>query len=313
MSDRVLLQSNKYYDWSRCRQLTGADGCGYEEWKDGSGGFAFAVHPDGFPVFLSYRKVQDCDEYSGGDPYAVEANLEGGFHTQRIESTVYLLKAVLDGGRPAPKILDMGCGQGHVTAKIKESFPDAEVSGLDSSVSAISHAVKRFSGIDFCVADACNPPYCGKYFDVVVCNNLWEHLPHPLLLLEGVRRVLKDDGFLIVSTPSRYRLSNILRVLRGKGVVFMSPHHVTEYTVGQVVEQLRWGGFEVKRIHSRHVPARPVTIKAMVAYRLILPMMRIYLRMVGSDHILENTAFFLARKEVFKGDGPSRTCSVEGR
>ncbi|NOZ25652.1 MAG: class I SAM-dependent methyltransferase [Nitrospirae bacterium] len=295
---RELIRPGKYYDWSRSRPLSTADGCTYEDWKEDScGGFAFAVHPDGFPVFLPYRRLCDSDEYSGGDPYEVEANMEGWFHTQRIDSTLYLLRAALDEGRTAPRILDIGCGQGHITAAIRERFPEAEISGLDSSLTAVRYAVKRFPGIDFCVADACDPPYSGEYFDVVVCNNVWEHVPAPLLMLKAAGRVLKSRGFLIVSTPSRYRFSNILRVLRGRRAVLMSPHHVTEYTVGQVVEQLRWGGFEVKRIHSKPLSVRAVTLKSMVAYRLILPAVRTYLRMVNSEHVLEDTAFFLARKE----------------
>ncbi len=292
--DRVRMPPEKYYDWSRRRRLTEADGCRFEDWKDGC---AFAFHQDGFPVFIPPGALRSSDEYSGGDPYGVEANLEGGFHAQRIESTLYLLGAALGEGTAAHRILDMGCGEGHITARIKESFPDAEVSGLDSSITAVGRAVKRFSGIDFCVADACNPPYCGGYFDAVVCNNIWEHVPNPLLLLGAAGRILKRNGHLILSTPSRYRLLNILRVIRGKGVDLLSPHHVTEYTVGQVVEQLRWGGFEVEMIRGSAAPVRTRSLKAMVVNRLVLPLMKRYLRMVGSDHVLESTAFFLARKE----------------
>ncbi|MEC4684597.1 MAG: class I SAM-dependent methyltransferase [Nitrospirota bacterium] len=290
------MHSDKYYDWSCQRVLNEADGCRYEDWENKSDDFPFAIHPEGFPIFLSPQELYDSDEYSEGDPYALEGNIEDEFHRQRIDSTLYLLKAALDEKISAPKILDIGCGQGHITAEIKKNFPDAEISGLDYSVSAISYAANKFSGIDFCVADACNPPYCREYFDVVVCNNLWEHVPDPLLLLKAIRGILKSSGFLIVSTPSRYRFSNILRVLRGRRINLMSPHHVTEYSVGQVMEQLKWGGFEVKEIYSKPVSSRAGSVKAMVAYHLILPIMRTYLRVMNSDHILENTAFFLAEK-----------------
>ena len=145
----------------------------------------------------------------------------------------------MDGGLAKPKILDIGCGEGHITAEIQKNFLGAEVSGLDYSISAISYAVEKFPGIDFCVADAYNPLYCDNYFDAVVCNNLWEHIPDPLALLKGMNRILKDGGYIILSTPSRYRFPNLLNVLRGKPPVFMSTHHVTEYSVGQVIEQLR--------------------------------------------------------------------------
>ncbi len=294
------MNSEKYYDWSCQRVLSESDGCRYGDWENNPEGFPFAMHPEGFPVFLSHEELHDSDEYSEGDPYTVEGNIEDEFHRQRIESTLYLLKSALAERISAPKILDIGCGQGHITAAIQKNFPDAEISGLDCSISAISYAVNRFPGIDFCVADAHNPPYCREYFDVVVCNNLWEHVPDPLLLLRAIKRVLKNRGFLIVSTPSRYRFSNILKVLRGKRVALMSPRHVTEYSVGQVVEQLKWGGFEVNKIHSKPLSSRAGTVRSMIAYRLVLPVLRRYLRVINSDHVLENTAFFLAEKKAFQ-------------
>ena len=287
---------NKYYDGARHRFLSETDGCKYEDWKDKSDDFSFAIHPKGFKIFLSPSQLKKSDEYSEDDPYTVEQNIDSEFHKRRIDSTIYLLNLALDESIPNPKILDVGCGEGHITAEIQKNFLRAEISGFDHSISAISYAVDKFPGIDFCVTDAHNPPYCDNYFDVVVCNNLWEHIPDPLLLLNDVRRILKDKGYLILSTPSRYRLSNILNVLRGKPTVLISTHHVTEYSVGQVIEQLKWGGFEVKKIYSKPIPNQLKGIKSIIASKLILPFMKIYLRIINSHHSLESTVFFLAEK-----------------
>lgn len=290
------MRSDKYYDWSRHRVMSESDGCRYEDWEDRSDSFSFALHPKGFRVFLPPSQLKKSDEYSEGDPYTVETNIYNEFHKRRMDSTIYLLKLALDENILKPKILDIGCGQGHITAEIRKNFSDAEISGLDYSISAINYAVDKFQGIDFCVADAYSPPYCKHYFDVVVCNNLWEHLPDPLLLLKGIRRILKKKGALIISTPSRYRFPNILNVLRGKPAVLMSTHHVTEYSVGQVIAQMKWAEFEVKSVYSKPIHNRSSGIKSIIAYRLILPIMRTYLRIINSHHILESTVFFLAEK-----------------
>ncbi|MDD8020942.1 MAG: methyltransferase domain-containing protein [Acidobacteriota bacterium] len=287
---------NKYYDRSRNRFLSEADGCKYEDWGK-SDDFSFAIHPKGFKVFLSPSQIEKSDEYSEDDPYTVEENIDSEFHKRRVDATIYLLKLALDESISSPKILDMGCGEGYITAEIQKTFLDAEISGLDYSISAINYAVENFPGIDFCVADAHNPPYCDNYFDVVVLNNLWEHIPDPLVLLKGISRILKDRGYLILSTPSRYHLSNLLNVLRGRQAVFMSNHHVTEYSVGQVIEQLRWGGIEVKKVYSKPICNRSKGIKSMIAYQVILPILRTYLKMINSHHSLESTVFFLAEKK----------------
>jgi 2-polyprenyl-3-methyl-5-hydroxy-6-metoxy-1,4-benzoquinol methylase len=203
--------------------------------------------------------------------------------------------AIAEGGRNV-RILDLGCGQGHITSKIQENFQSAEISGLDYSISAIEYAVALFPQIDFAVGNAYDPPYSEGYFDIVVCNNLWEHVPDPLFLLKEIRRIIRSGGFLIISTPSRYRLENIVRVMRGKSVRFMSPLHVTEYSVGQIIEQLEFGKFEVIRIDSEPVITKNTTIKSLIINGVILPIIRVSLKITGSHHCLESTVFALAER-----------------
>lgn len=284
---------NKHYDCSRQICLSKEDGLRYEDWQQKSDEISFFIHPKGFPVLLSPSEIQNCDEYSEGDPYTVDFNSE--FHKLRADSTIQLLKSAIDFETSSPKMLDIGCGRGHLTAEFQKSFTNAEISGLDYSVSAISYAVDKFPGIDFIVANAYSPPYCENYFDVVVCNNLWEHVPDPLRLLEAIRKVLKTGGYLIISTPSRYRFENIINLIRGQPVA-ISRMHVTEYSVGQIVEQLRYGKFEVQKIYSKPIEFEIKTIKNFLLYKVIKPLIKMYLRAVNSRHDLEGTVFFLARK-----------------
>jgi len=130
----------------------------------------------------------------------------------------------------------------------------------------------------------------------VVCNNLWEHIPDPLVLLKKIRRILKNKGYLILSTPSRYRFSNLLNILRGRPTVLMSSHHVTEYSIGQVIEQLRWGGFEVKEFYSEPIRYQSKGVKSIISFKVILPILRTYLKIINLHHSLESTIFFLAQK-----------------
>jgi SAM-dependent methyltransferase len=178
----------------------------------------------------------------------------------------------------------------------RPGIPQATISALDCSLRAIECAVGLYPGIDFVVADAHNPPYPPQSFDGVISGNMWEHLPDPVRFLEAVRRVLKPRGFLVLSTPSRYRLFNLLRVIRGRPVALKSPNHVTEYTVGQVKEQLRFGGFEVQRVDGRITSSAFGGIREFVGFGLIAPWLRLWLKVTGSHHCLGDPAFFLARK-----------------
>lgn len=297
MSELSCIAENKYYNADEGRFLRREDGCPLRDWRTCGDSFKFAMHPRGFLVFLHSSQLEKRDEYDGHDPYGVfnESGSVGAFHERRFTGTISLVQEALRHAPGRSRILDVGCGRGHITAEILKRFPFAEVSGLDCSISAIAAASERYKGIDFVVADAYRPPYAPEYFDIVVCNNIWEHVPDPLRLLESLNRILTAEGYLIISTPSRYRLGNLARILMGKPVKFISPHHVTEYTVGQVIEQLRFGGFEAKAYSSRlRVPINDLT--DLILRKVWGPLVRAYLWVIASHHSLEWTVFYLARK-----------------
>jgi ubiquinone/menaquinone biosynthesis C-methylase UbiE len=253
-----------------------------------------AVHRKGFKIFLPPEKIEASDEYGHGDPYEVE--LETPFQIRRINCTIRLARRALAECAQRPKILDIGCGLGHLTAALSREFPNAELSGLDYSISAIDSAIDLYPEIDFAVGDAHHLPYGADYFDLVLCNNIWEHVPDPLRMLQSIRKVLRPGGFVIISTPSRYRFENIIRLLRGKTVEFNSTLHVTEYSVGQVIEQLRFGEFEVLSHYSESMPIKYVSLRQMVVYGVGLRLLRKAYALYGRQHDLEGTVFFLATK-----------------
>jgi 2-polyprenyl-3-methyl-5-hydroxy-6-metoxy-1,4-benzoquinol methylase len=285
------LKSAKYHDHKLGRRIDlQKDGCALNVWGAQYGRASFAWHPKGFPIFLSPRAMEKYDEYRKTDPYAVDLNASP-FHQRRAACTLEMIEtAVSSSHQESPKILDLGCGRGHLTARIREEFPHAELSALDASLSAIDYAAEHFPGIDFAVANAYAPPYSLSYFDIVVCNNLWEHVPDPMRLLRRVRAIMRPRGFLILSTPSRYRLINLLRVLLGRTVLFASNHHVTEYSVGQVIEQLRYGGFDVIQSYSKPLARERFRVTA------ARTMISFYLSLMGSHHNLEETVFYLGQK-----------------
>ncbi len=281
----------KYYDYTNDRPLDlQSDGCDLPQLDGHYGDYQFARHPKGFCIFLPPAKLHTSDEYADSDPYTVKHKIDSEFHKRRIELTIDLVREAISPRQSTPQILDLGCGQGHITERIRQALSGVRVTGLDYSVSAIEYAHEHFPEIDFAVGDAYDSPYVKGFFDVVVCNNIWEHVPDPLFLLSKIKRTVKPGGHLIISTPSRYRIGNIKRILMGKPVAFMSRHHVTEYTVGQVKEQLAFGGFEVKRVLSRPISAG--SLKANIARSVFSKL----ISMVGSHHQLEATVFYLAKE-----------------
>lgn len=119
---------------------------------------------------------------------------------QQWDPAEYAKKAgfVSDLGRPvvellAPaageRILDLGCGDGVLTAAIVET--GAEVVGVDSSPGMVAAAHKR--GIDARLADAYELPFDAE-FDAVFSNAALHWMTQPGEVVRGVARALRPGG-----------------------------------------------------------------------------------------------------------------------
>jgi len=123
------------------------------------------------------------------------------------------------------KVLDVGCADGSFSEKLKDDF-GFDMHGVDVSKKAIASANKR--GVTAKVHNLENPlPYSDNSFDLVVACEVIEHLYDTDFFLSEMKRVLKDDAFLMLSTPNLVSLVNRFKVLFG-----MYPSFVPEYKVG---------------------------------------------------------------------------------
>ena len=92
---------------------------------------------------------------------------------------------------PGERILDLGCGTGHLTAYIAES--GAEVVGIDSSEDMVGVASQNYSHIRFEVSDARSLPFDGE-FDAVFSNAVLHWVRPPEAVVESVWRSLRPGG-----------------------------------------------------------------------------------------------------------------------
>jgi len=102
------------------------------------------------------------------------------------------------------RTLDAACGEGYGAALLAETASSVEA--VDISETAIAHARQRYgdrSGLSFHVSDCISLPFEDKEFDRVVSFETLEHLLEQEQLLTEFRRVLKPDGFLMLSSPDK--------------------------------------------------------------------------------------------------------------
>ncbi len=95
------------------------------------------------------------------------------------------------------RVLELGCGRGHAASLIARAFPAASVTGLDISRAAVeAAAVDAPDNASFVVGTAADPPE--GPFDVVCAFDVIHDLAEPYAALAGARRVLADDGVLVM-------------------------------------------------------------------------------------------------------------------
>ena len=100
-------------------------------------------------------------------------------------------------------VLDVGCGTGYGSSILADNA--RAVLGVDISEEAIGFARKNHerTNLRFLVADCCQLSLRSESAEGVVCFEVIEHLLDQETFLGEIRRVLKRDGLLVISTPNR--------------------------------------------------------------------------------------------------------------
>ena len=99
-------------------------------------------------------------------------------------------------------ILDVGCGDGKITAEIARAVPRGSVTGVDASAAMIAYAREKFPGLDFQVMDARRMHFL-KVFDLIFSNAVLHWMDDQPAFFRGAAAALRPGGRLVVSGGGR--------------------------------------------------------------------------------------------------------------
>lgn len=100
----------------------------------------------------------------------------------------------------ARKVVDMGCGPGNSTELLAARYPQAELTGLDTSPAMLEEARRRLPDARFALADA-NAWTPDAATDLVFANAIYQWVPEHLGVLPRVLAALGEGGCLAVQMP----------------------------------------------------------------------------------------------------------------
>jgi SAM-dependent methyltransferase len=161
--------------------------------------------------------------------------------------------------RPHGVLLDLGCGDGRFTVQVAQRAQVGRVLGLEL-VDVLADAARR-NGVEVRQADLAGPlPFDDGSIDVVHSNQVIEHLSFTDHFLREIRRILRPDGYAVISTNNLASWHNVVSLVAG----WQPPpcHPSDEVIAGNPANFVDGVGGAVGQMHLRIFTARALAAVA---------------------------------------------------
>jgi ubiquinone/menaquinone biosynthesis C-methylase UbiE len=139
------------------------------------------------------------DKYASKNP--MERRMMSGFFDA--------LDQMLDGLSPEV-VVEIGAGEGRITERLVERFPDATVVGLDLPDTDLADEWDEIE-VPMFFGDATRMPFVDRSIDLVVGLEVLEHVPNPERALADIARVCRGAAVLSVPREPIWRVGNVAR------------------------------------------------------------------------------------------------------
>ncbi len=107
-------------------------------------------------------------------------------------------------------VVEVGAGEGRVTERLVDRFPNADVIGLDLPDAALAGDWSEL-GAPMFFGDVTRLPFADRSVDLVVGLEVLEHVPAPHAALTEIARVCSGTVVLSVPREPIWRLGNMAR------------------------------------------------------------------------------------------------------
>lgn len=147
------------------------------------------------------------------------------------------------------KVLDVGVADGYIYRNLTKDY---DIYGVDISENFIECAKKNGVTAHLCDLENNILPFEDNFFDIIVTGETVEHVVNSDHFFSEINRVLKKDGYLIISYPNINTLLSIVMMMFFDlppmySSRFRSPH-VRDWTKKTMIMALKIFGFKVEKV-----------------------------------------------------------------
>lgn len=140
------------------------------------------------------------------------------------------------------EMLDVGCGDGVITRRLRLSLPDAAIRAVDLDPVRLRRATAHCEGVSFCQGHIGALPFPDDSFDVVLCHHVIEHVADDVEVLAECRRVLRPNGLLLLGIPQEdAAIGRLLRLMHRR--MYAAGEHIHFYSIATMRDLLATAGF----------------------------------------------------------------------
>jgi 2-polyprenyl-3-methyl-5-hydroxy-6-metoxy-1,4-benzoquinol methylase len=149
------------------------------------------------------------------------------------------------------RVLEVGCSAGGFSSQLKSG--QVEVWGIEPNPEAAAIAQTRLDRVICSTYDEASTQLPSNHFDLVICNDVIEHMPDHDWFLRDIQTKMAPGGHLVGSLPNVRHITALIKLLamkdwpyRDEGILDRT--HLRFFTKKSIERTLRDNGFEVEKL-----------------------------------------------------------------
>ena len=147
-------------------------------------------------------------------------------------------------------VLEMGCGAGFFSEMIADKVKYLTATDLaPEMVAKAKEKLSEFGNVEVQKEDCYNTSFADNTFDAILMTNLLHIVKEPVTVLEESRRVLKDDGRVVIADLTGYGMRFLKKIALGMRYLrrFGKPAPCSRnFSPGELAEIVKEAGFMVE-------------------------------------------------------------------